>query len=220
MKKLSLACLFIVLLLSNSYSQKKERPYRCGFVTKDSSELRKNYLEFWNYINAKPGERIASVGCGNGYVEAQIAAFNDNIEWTLQDIDTICLNKTEWAQVLSHHERLKGKPISGTFILLRGEEHITNLKRNYYDRIMMINTYHELSDQKGILIDVKGALQENGLLVIMERMAKRKNEKRKDCGHVMPWEPEMYQKLESHGFKLVQKVNTKGSLTSYTFKPI
>ena len=217
MKKSVLSLLLISAFLISAYGQKKVRPYRCGLVTKD---LEANYNSFWKHVNVKKGERIASVGCCNGYIEAQIAAFNDSIEWTLQEIDTACLNKTNWSKVLMHHEKLKGKSIVGTFTLLKGDESKTNLTQNYYDRILLFNVYHELSSQESILVDIKGALNNKGQLVIMERMARKKNAKRKDCGHVMPWEPDFYSQMIQLGFSIVQKdiAYEESLLTFYTFE--
>jgi hypothetical protein len=73
--------------------QKKERPFKCGIVPKDYNELKKNYEDFAKPFNRKKGETIAIVGASNGAIEAQISVFIDSINWTIQDIDSSCLNR-------------------------------------------------------------------------------------------------------------------------------
>jgi SAM-dependent methyltransferase len=206
------------VLSANAIGQKPPRPYRCGFVTKDSTELKAYYRDIWRFANVMRGERVASVGAGNGYVEAQINMVVDSVNWTLQDIDTACLNAREWANVLAHHEKIMQKKSSGSFELVRGAIDQTNLARNHFDRILLFNVYHELSAPTPMLADIRGALNADGVLVLMEKMARKKGERRRDCGHVMPWEPDLLHELEQAGFKLESKVVAKTFFTFYTFR--
>jgi ubiquinone/menaquinone biosynthesis C-methylase UbiE len=218
MNRLLSIILLILFLSINVLAQKQSKPYRCGWVTKDLSQLKANYEKFGKPINVKSGEKVASAGCSNGYVEAQIAAFVDNVEWTLQDIDSTCLH--EWGKVLQHHEKLKGSTISGNFILALGTEKQTKLKRDYYDRIIMLNVFHELSDKESMLVDIRGAMKHNAELVIMERMARKPNEVRKDCGHTLPIESDLIKEMNRYGYSLMQTNMThkNSRLTFYTFK--
>lgn len=208
----------ILFLAISAMAQKEAKPYRCGWVTKDLNQLTENYEKFGKPIHVKSGEKVASVGCSNGYVEVQIAAFVDGVEWTLQDIDSACLN--EWEKVLHHHEKLKGNAISGRFFSVLGTEKQTNLKRDYYDRVILLNVYHELTDKESILVDIKGAMKASAELVIMERMARKPNEVRKDCGHILPIESDLIKEMNRYGYSLVQTnmTNKNSRLTFYTFK--
>ena len=215
---------FVLILLlcvtrQTVFAQKNDRPYQCGYYSKSFAELKENYNHSSKYCNVQKGEQVASIGVSNGYVEVQLATFNDGIHWTLQDIDTGCLNKSEFHKVLAYHEKLKGAPINGTFNLVAGSEHNTGLKRNFYDRVLLLNVYHELSDKDSILIDIAGTLKQSGVVVIMERMAKKPGEKRKDCGKLKPVEPELIAEMSRFGFTLSQKeiADEKILLTFYTF---
>jgi hypothetical protein len=206
-----------VLIVGLANAQKKTRPYKCGYITKDRAALllnNKNYLRFYG---CKEGEKIASVGASNGYVEVQIAIFVGKIDWTIQDIDTTCLNQRELEKVIDYHEKLMSEPIIGNFEIVVGEPHKTNLKKNFYDRILLSNVYHELTDRKSILIDIIEALSQDGVVVIMERMAKKIGQKRKDCGHVMLWEPDLLAEMKGFGFSYVTKEENSFGNTFYTF---
>ena len=176
-KKLILFLALFIVGLSTS-AQKKERPYKCGAVPKSMSDVEFNFKNFGQSFNCKPGERIASIGASNGIREVEIAAFTDSIFWTIQDIDTACLNTTEFGNVLAYHEKLIGKSIKGDFKIVIGDLHRTNLQQNYYDRVIMSYVYHELADKESIMADIRRSLNSKGVLVIMEDVAKKIGQKR------------------------------------------
>jgi ubiquinone/menaquinone biosynthesis C-methylase UbiE len=213
--------LWSVFNISN-FAQKPLKPFKCGYPTKDTTELKRFYKSNLSLIEVKNGERIASVGAMNGYQEVQIAIMRDSIDWTLQDIDTNCLNQTEFNKVFNYYEKMKGSPIIGKFSLLVGDETKTNLSENSYDRVLLINVYHELTDKTAILNDIHRALKKNGRLVIMEAVAKKKGQKRRDCHHIRPWEPDFLKELEALHFKFIdrKRQNEKALLSFYTFESI
>jgi len=219
--------LFIVLLSvsvhGNTFAQKSkvERPYKCGFYVKNFEELKRAY-EATKFFDVQTGEKVASVGAANGNREVITAAFIDGVEWTIQDIDTVCLNETEFQKVLAYNQKIKGKPIIGQFRLVIGEEKRTNLPRDYYDRIIMANVYHELTDRESMLKDIHGALNETGIVLIQERMNDKPGKVRKDCGHIGLFEPDLVKEMRTFGYVLDVKKSTPNfeQLAFYTFRKI
>jgi hypothetical protein len=60
-------------------------------------------------------------------------------------------------------------------------------------------------------------------LVIMERMGNKRNKKRRDCNHIMPYEPDFIEALKASHFILVDKKNAaskKSSIVFYVFEKI
>jgi hypothetical protein len=84
---------------------------------------------------------------------------------------------------------------------------------------LLINTYHELSKKAEILAQINAALKSKGKLIIMEKMAKKKDKKRKDCKHIMPYEPDFLIELQAANFKLVSK-NESDNVTFYEWEKI
>ena len=222
MKYLLITSIVWLLFTVHNFAQKPQRAFKCGYPTKDTSELKQFYKNNLSLIEVKNGERIASVGAMNGYQEVQIAIMKDGIDWTIQDIDTTCLNQVEFSKVFNYYEKMKGSPIIGKFSLLLGDETKTNLLEDSYDRVLLINVYHELTDKSAILTDIHRALKKNGRLVIMEFVAKKKGQKRKDCKHIKPWEPDFLKELETLNFKFIdrKRQNEKHLLSFYTFERI
>lgn len=220
---MKILCIFIFLsniYCTNSFAQK---PYKCGFYSKDTNKLNHYYQETLQFIEVKKGEQIASVGAQNGNVEVQLSIFTDGITWTLNDIDTGCLNKDEFDKVLHYYESLVNKKIASKFSLVQGTETKTNLQTNFYDRILLINTYHELGNKKIIVDDIYNSLRSKGRLVIMERMANKRNKKRRDCNHIMPYEPDFLEALKASNFLLIDKkipANKKSSMVFYVFEKV
>jgi|LakMenE01Jun11ns_1017448.scaffolds.fasta_scaffold9629915_1 hypothetical protein len=205
---------------TNVLGQKKVRPYKCGFISKDLSELTNNYQNLARHLGVQNGEMVASVGASNGYVEVQISSFVDSVHWTLQDIDTACLNYKNLSQVIDYHEKLINRKLNGSFDIVIGSVSRTNLPSQSYDRILLVNVFHELSAKKPIMLDISNSLRDNGRVVIMERMATKSGQKHGDCGHPKLLESEFIHEMTSYGFELVTKVipSKKAASTFYTFK--
>ena len=123
---------------------------------------------------------------------------------------------------MEYFKHLKGSNIDAEFHLIIGSEKNTKLPGQQFDRIILNNVYHELSDRKSIMYDVKNLLNQNGKLVIMEPMAKKKGDLHANCGHLRLYEPEFLPELQNFGFSLVEKkVGEEISfLTCYTFQAV
>jgi hypothetical protein len=125
---------------------KKPKPYAYGWVPKKYEEVSKHYSDYAHWYNCKSGETIASIGAGNGKFEVAISCFMPDINWYLQEIDTLRLYQFD--DVLAHFEKLKQSPIDATFHLVVGTESETNLPQSTFDRILMINVVHEINDRE------------------------------------------------------------------------
>jgi hypothetical protein len=211
----------LILAVNYSLFGQNKRPYKCGFVIKDYKQLKYNFDNYSKHFNCQSGEKIASIGSSNGAIEVLISIFTDSIAWTLQDIDTACLNQKELTNVIAYHEKLKKSKINSTFDIQIGNESKTNLRPNHYDRIILSNVFHELSDAKSIMVDIYNALTRDGELVIKDAVTNKQGQKRKDCGHLMLNETDFLTEMTSYGFMLVKRENPNNELITYfTFRLI
>ncbi len=223
MTKLALVIISSFTLWSNCFSQSKiNPPYKCGYFSNSFEALETSYNNNSKKFECKKGEIIASIGASNGYVEVQIATFIDSIKWYIQDIDTACLNNEELQKVILYHEKLKGSKIIGNFNLVIGDIKKTNLPVNTFDRVLMANVYHELTDRKNIMSDVYRILKPEGVIVIMERMANRKGKMHHDCNNPMLYEPDFITEMKSFSFTLIKITTSEKSkvLRYYLFKKL
>ena len=215
--------IIIALFLSlNGFSQSNKQIAKFKTFSKDSTNLKEYYRTSLSKFNLKKGEKIASIGAGYGNQEVAMSIFNDDIEWTLQDIDSTVLNPQLFDDVLHYFENMIQKPIKAKFSFVLGDEKKTNLPENTYDKILIINTYHEITERPSILADVRRALKKNGQVIILESMAKKKGQIHQGCHDLKLWEPDFLKEMEGFNFKLLDKViPKKGVLWSYyTFESI
>jgi SAM-dependent methyltransferase len=223
MKTSWIVLLAILPLLGIAQKNKTQRPYACGYYAKDFEAMKHSY-ESTKFYDVQKGEKVASVGAANGSREVIIAAFVDSVDWTIQDIDTTCLNQVEFQKVMNHTERINGKPIIGKFRIVIGTERQTNLDRNSYDRIILANVYHELTDLESMMKDISRALNDSGVVLIQDRMNSKPNKIRKDCGHIGLYEPDFLKEMKGFGYELIGKKTEPNfeQVAFYTFtkKPL
>ncbi len=219
MQKIITFFFFFIITTNLVFAQKKVKPYKCGWVVYDTADLRESFEKNLKYWNAKKGETVVSIGAQNGNLEVRYALNVDSINWTLQDIDSSCLNQIEFEKVKSYYEKLGNKKINGNFKLVLGTETSINLPTLTYDRILLINVHHELTKKKEILTQIHACLKANGKLIVMEKMGKKKGKKRKDCHHIMPFEPDFLIEFESLQFKLISK-NDSDNVSFYEFEKV
>lgn len=198
----------------------KRRPFNCGYYVSDTAAVYKFYQKSLQYIEVKTGEKVVSIGAQNGTMEVQLSFFRPGISWTLQDINARCLNDTEFAKVRGYYEGLFGRKTDGAFSLVLGAEDSTHLPTDAFDRVLLLNTYHELTNKATMLREIRRVLHPGGRLVLSEMVAGKAGEKRKDCGHFKPVEEELLAELKQGGFSLVSKTTsaTKRPITFYVLK--
>jgi len=215
--------IFISLIFSfNGFAQASKQYYDFKTFPKDSINLKGYYRTSLINIDVKKGEKVASVGAGIGKQEVQLSVFKDGIDWTLQDIDSLRLNPKQFDKVLQYFENIIKKPIIAHFSFVIGNETKTNLPEDTYDKVLIINTYHEISERQSILADIHRALKKNGKVIIVESMAKKKGELHLGCNDLKLVEPDFLKEMETFNFKFLNKINPKksNSWSYYTFESI
>lgn len=182
------------------------------------SEVQAEYERYYHLNNCQPGETIASIGAGNGMKEIQISCFVEEIEWYLQEIDSSRLYQFD--EVLAYHENLLGSPINADFKLVLGTENSTSLPYEIFDRVMMLNVFHEIESRKGIMTEIGQLLNEDGVLVIMERMGNIEGEIHGDCKYPKLVETSFLQEMSDYGYSLKSKQvgEEMSNLTFYAFE--
>ena len=222
MRNLVTTIIFSVLLSSIGFAQSNKQLARFKTFPKDSVNLKGYYKTFLSSIDIKKDEKIASVGAGYGDEEVMMSVFNEGIDWTLQDIDSTALSPKIFNDVLHYFENIIKRPIKAKFSIIIGDEKKTNLSEDTYDKVLIINAYHEITEKASILADIHRNLNKNGKVIIVESMAKKKGQKHPGCHDLKLLEPEFLKEMEGFNFKFLNKINpTKGNSWSYyTFEKI
>ena len=106
-------------------------------------------------IKFEPGETVADVGAGNGYIEAMLSIFHDSLTFYIQDIDSTVCNQKAINEVVTFYQNVKGKPILSKFITVTGFDNETNLPNDTFDKILMLWTYQYFKNPKAIITDLR-----------------------------------------------------------------
>lgn len=206
-----------LLMNCNASKKSKKVPFDYGRAPKNYQEVINDYNNYNIHNGCKAGETIASIGAGNGLKEVQISCLVEGINWYLEEIDSLRLNQFE--KVYSFHENLKGSSINAKFNLVLGTKFSTTLPEGFFDRVLMINVYHEISDRAPIMEEIHDLLKPGGEIVLMERMGDEPGQIHKDCKHPKLYEPQLIEEMNQYGFRLVKTINAEkmSNLTFYTF---
>mgnify|MGYP001109621186 CR=1 FL=1 len=118
-------------------------------------------------LRFKPGETVADIGAGNGYIEAMLSIFHDSLTFYIQDIDSTVCNQKTINEAVNFYQNVKGQPMLNKFIIVTGSDNETNLPNDTFDKILMLWTYQYFKNPKAIMTDLNLKLKNDGLLYII-----------------------------------------------------
>ena len=155
--------------------------------------------------NFQPNETIASIGASSGVWEIWFASQVEGLTFYLQDIDPLNCNQEEINYGVKYYEKLLQKPILGQFIPIIGTQSETNLPKNTFGKVLIINSLHEFQTPELILQDIHKILKPNGQLFIEEQLTKFSGEIHEGCGKRLFTESELTEILKKCGFELIDR---------------
>jgi SAM-dependent methyltransferase len=207
-------------LFSQDCQRIKGRP---GYFYKDMGRLEKQMSGVVKFYDLRPGQAIASIGAQSGNVEASIAALSDSLLFYLEDIDPKTLNDSNVAFAWKYYSELRGKPITCQYKIFIGDEESTNLPEHYFDKILIVNSFHEFSNQKKMLADIRSKLKRDGILFIDEVVARKNGDLHVQCKKRIFTEEEMVAIFKENGFEYTHGMDmsfrkSKPSRKIYAFK--
>jgi ubiquinone/menaquinone biosynthesis C-methylase UbiE len=200
MKILFTGCVFLLSLCGQTQTLKSFKGY-CGLYYKDMEGLigqKQKEIDFYRF---QPGQVVASIGAQCGHWEASYAACVENVHFYLEDIDSTYFNERQVGFAWRYYDSLRGKPMTSRYSLVLGNERATLLPEKTFDKIMIINSFHEFTEKEQMLADLKTKLKPGGLLYIDESLPRRPGQLHGICKHPMLSEPEMNAILMENGFE-------------------
>lgn len=154
----------------------------------------------FKFHNILPQDRIASVGCAGGLWEIAWSFELNQVEFHLQEIDKGLLNETEVKNTIKYFEKQYNKTLNCSFEITIGTSTDTNLPTKYFDKVFLINSFHEFEHQAIMLNECRRILKINGQLIIEEQLAKHSQELHKGCGKKLFLELELIETVKKSGF--------------------
>ena len=88
-----------------------------------------------------------------------------------------------------------------------GDERSTSLPENTFDKILIINSFHEFTFQTEMLADIKKKLKADGILYVDEVLPKRPGQLHGICNLPMLNSEEMIAVFDNNGFEYANGVD-------------
>jgi len=118
-------------------------------------------------ITFRKGEVIADVGAGNGYLEAMLSFFHNDITFYIQDIDAAVCNPNSIREVVDFYQDVNGSSFTNRFITVNGTDTETNLPDHTFDKILMLWTYQYLKYPREFITELRVKLKNGGLFYVI-----------------------------------------------------
>jgi len=144
------------------------QPYN-GYPTLDNIKDIKKLLseKCVDTISFRRGEVVADIGAGNGYLEAMLSIFHDDLTFYIQDINPSVCNPNTVREAVDFYQEVNGRPFTNNFIAVNGTDTDTNLPDQYFDKILMLWTYQYLKKPREFISDLRRNLKNDGLLYVI-----------------------------------------------------
>jgi SAM-dependent methyltransferase len=204
MKKIFLSAILLLFLFKYTSSQNlKHFPDHCGLYYKTMEQLDQQIAEQIKFYNFQSHQTVASIGAQCANWEAAFATKTDSVTFYLEDIDSSQLNNQQAAFAWNYYSTLRNEPITCNYKIIIGTEKNTNLPNQFFDKILIINSFHEFSDQPQMLNDIAKKLKPNGILYIDETLAKKSGELHIQCKKRIFTNEEMIGIFKENGFTYI-----------------
>ena len=175
----------------------------CGYYYKTMEDLYRQKQAELDYYGFQQHQVVASIGAQCGNWEATFAASTDSIHFYLEDIDTSQFNQRQVGFAWHYYDSLRGRPMTSTYTMITGTEESTFLPENTFDKIIIINSFHEFTRQAEMLADIKSKLKSGGILYIDEAVPKKLGQLHGNCKKPMLTPEEMISVLTKNGYEYV-----------------
>ena len=141
-------------------------------------------------------DNIADIGAGSGYHVFKMAPIANKGAVYAVDIQPEMLNA-----ILQNPKFEQNTNIE----LVQGDEKSVNLPKNTFDKVLMVDVYHEFNFPKEMIISIKEALKENGKIYLIEYRLEDESVPIKTI-HKMS-EKQAVKELNAAGFRLEKNIN-------------
>ncbi|HEY5772055.1 MAG TPA: methyltransferase domain-containing protein [Chitinophagaceae bacterium] len=205
--KLTFTAIFLSINFSTHAQKLETFKNYCGGFYKSMADLQKMQQKEISFYDFRSGQTIASIGAQCCHWEAAYAATTDSVTFYLEDIDSSKFKKGQVEFAWNYYASLRGRPMTSDYKMIIGDERSTSLPENTFDKILVINSFHEFTFQAEMLADIKKKLKPNGILYIDEALPKKQGQLHGICNKPMLTNEETIAIFEKKGFKYVDGID-------------
>lgn len=204
--KTCLAILFLLVCQPGNTQKLRTIKGYCGLYYYNLDDLYRQKQQELDFYDFQHGQTVASIGAQCSHWEAAFAATTDSIHFYLEDIDTTHFNNRQTCFAWHYYDSLRGSPMTCPYTLTIGTEKSTRLPDNSFDKILIINSFHEFTYPDEMLADIKIKLKPGGILYIDETVPRRPGQLHGICKKPMLSHEEIIGILSRNGYKYVDGI--------------
>jgi len=208
--KIGIYFLFLIILSLCVHAQNKNKIDKlkfCGWQLNDKQKISSNFKEQFDFLNVQEGDTIVDIGSQSGTYEGCFLAVNNfkTVHFLLVDIDSSCLNQEKVNNMVAHYSKVKGDSIRNSFQIVQNTTDSLWLPLNYYRKVWLFNTLHEIPDQQKIVKDINAILKPGGEITILEIPAKYEGQVHGGCHKPLLTLEKINSLFASNGFRFSEK---------------
>src|SRR5258708_3121714 len=154
---------------------------------------------------------IADGGAAEGWLDAGIAVYRNDLHFYMEDIDSAFIKEKKLQEAVEAYSKIKGGPLSCTFTQSVGNEKSTLLPENYFDKVLLIDTFHHLDCRNDLIADLHRIMKGNGKIVVYELLARKVGQHFRYCKKIIYTREQIIDAFVRNGFRLDQIYKTVNS---------
>jgi ubiquinone/menaquinone biosynthesis C-methylase UbiE len=172
----------------------------------------------------QPQDTIADIGASEGWLDVAFGIYKDSLHFYLENIDSTNIKNERLEKTIKDFAQVKGSQITCHYTFSFGSEKNTDLPSNYFNKVLLVDTYHHFSFRKEMLTDIKRILKPKGKLIIYEVLARKEGDIYKPCRTMIYTKDQIVSYICSNGFNLshiFKTVNSNGKrVRVFTFNKV
>lgn len=162
-----------------------------NWLERSTREKEENTSKLIKNMNIQPTDIIADIGAGSGYHVFKMAPLANKGAVYAVDIQPEMLQAILESKQYEIHKNIE---------LIQGDEKNVNLPENTFDKVLMVDVYHEFNFPKEMIVSIKKALKKNGKIYLIEYRAEDNTVPIKEI-HKMS-EKQAIKEMKAAGFRL------------------
>lgn len=205
MKPFIFYCLAFVIATTTCLAQRNDSPEFYLRVKRKKIEVLLQAADFQSQ------DTIADIGAGNSWLDLAVGVYRDSLHFYLENIDSTQIKRESFDKAMEAFARLKGSQITCHYTFSLGSEKDTQLPSAYFNKVLLVDTYHHFSFRDEMLTDIKRILKPNGKLVVFEVLARKKGDIYKPCQTMIYTKDQIVSSICLNGFRLERIFKTVNS---------
>lgn len=137
----------------------------------DSLRISKKWGKWLPQFDLNAGDTILSLGSGSGWREFELSVLTNNLNFYLEDLDSISLNQKNVEKGKSEFPKNRKSPLTNTFHIVYGTTKAIPVKNEFVDKVMIMNSYHHFDNKDEMLNEINRVLHKNGKLIITDHIS-------------------------------------------------